>query len=236
MSHSGDCVGPYPGNFVGRRFNCLDRLDPLTPRSNGSIQRGLKSLIGVDQFCYHSFAGEVEASKTSTIRRLTPSRRHQLSPIAPQRERKMQSVLKCIVGAMIALGSATSTVQAQQCSLYWCRGLPEDIQVRLQQYCLFKSADPVCGAPRASASTDPSASEFNPDNPGTEPPPIPIPGEYFEREQPPVNIAPFQIKLSACPGCPGHDFLGQLSLLHYCVRYRHGAPANPKLVKLWCGS
>jgi hypothetical protein len=31
---------------------------------------------------YHSFAGEVEASNTPTIRRLTPSRRHQLSPIA----------------------------------------------------------------------------------------------------------------------------------------------------------
>jgi hypothetical protein len=31
---------------------------------------------------YHSFAGEVEASNTPTIRRLTPSRRHQLSSIA----------------------------------------------------------------------------------------------------------------------------------------------------------
>jgi type I restriction enzyme M protein len=31
---------------------------------------------------YHSFAGEVEASNTPTIRRLTLSRRHQLSPIA----------------------------------------------------------------------------------------------------------------------------------------------------------
>jgi hypothetical protein len=32
---------------------------------------------------YHSFVGEVEASNTPTIRRLTLSRRHQLSPIAP---------------------------------------------------------------------------------------------------------------------------------------------------------
>src|SRR5262249_49215057 len=31
---------------------------------------------------YHSFAGEVEASNTPTIRRLTLLRRHQLSPIA----------------------------------------------------------------------------------------------------------------------------------------------------------
>src|SRR5882762_1940132 len=31
---------------------------------------------------YHSFSGEVEASNTPTIRRLTPSCRHQLSPIA----------------------------------------------------------------------------------------------------------------------------------------------------------
>jgi hypothetical protein len=29
----------------------LDRLDPLTPCSNRHIQRGLKSLIGFDQFC-----------------------------------------------------------------------------------------------------------------------------------------------------------------------------------------
>lgn len=31
---------------------------------------------------YHSFGGEVEASNTPSIRRLIPSRRHQLSPIA----------------------------------------------------------------------------------------------------------------------------------------------------------
>src|SRR3974390_2358115 len=32
---------------------------------------------------YHSFAGEVEALNTPTIRRLTPQCRHHLSPIAP---------------------------------------------------------------------------------------------------------------------------------------------------------
>jgi hypothetical protein len=31
---------------------------------------------------YHSFIGEVEALNTTTIRRLTRSRRHQLLPIA----------------------------------------------------------------------------------------------------------------------------------------------------------
>jgi hypothetical protein len=31
---------------------------------------------------YHSFIGEVEALNTTTIRRLTPSRRHQLLAIA----------------------------------------------------------------------------------------------------------------------------------------------------------
>jgi hypothetical protein len=34
---------------------------------------------------YHSFIGEVEALNTTTIRRLTPSRRHQLLAIAPGR-------------------------------------------------------------------------------------------------------------------------------------------------------
>src|SRR5262245_55137110 len=40
-----------------------------------------KTLVSVT--AYHSFSGEVEASNTPTIRRLTPSCRHQLSPIAP---------------------------------------------------------------------------------------------------------------------------------------------------------
>src|SRR4030081_1845271 len=40
-----------------------------------------KTLVSVT--AYHSFAGEVEALNTPTIRRLTPSCRHQLPPIAP---------------------------------------------------------------------------------------------------------------------------------------------------------
>src|SRR6266566_6302969 len=40
------------------------------------------SISEKDVTAYHSFAGEVEASNTPTIRRLTLSRRHQLSPIA----------------------------------------------------------------------------------------------------------------------------------------------------------
>jgi hypothetical protein len=36
----------------------------------------------VSVMAYHSFDGEVEASDIPTIRRLTPSCRHQLSPIA----------------------------------------------------------------------------------------------------------------------------------------------------------
>src|SRR5215217_2530926 len=40
-----------------------------------------KTLVSVT--AYHSFAGEVEALNTPTIRRLIPSRRHQLSRIAP---------------------------------------------------------------------------------------------------------------------------------------------------------
>ena len=41
-----------------------------------------KTLVSVT--AYHSFAGGVQALNTPTIRRLTPSRRHQLSLIAPQ--------------------------------------------------------------------------------------------------------------------------------------------------------
>ena len=41
-----------------------------------------KTLVSVT--AYHSFGGEVEASSTPTIRRLIPSCRHQLSPIAPR--------------------------------------------------------------------------------------------------------------------------------------------------------
>jgi hypothetical protein len=39
---------------------------------------------------YHSFSGEVEASNTPTIRRLTPSCRQQLSPITLQATERNQ--------------------------------------------------------------------------------------------------------------------------------------------------
>src|SRR5467141_4396033 len=45
-----------------------------------------KTLVSVTS--YHSFAGEVEALNTPTIRRLTPSCRHHLPPIAPHDEQK----------------------------------------------------------------------------------------------------------------------------------------------------
>jgi hypothetical protein len=40
---------------------------------------------------YHSFIGEVEALNTTTIRRLTRSRRHQLLAITPAVPRAMQT-------------------------------------------------------------------------------------------------------------------------------------------------
>src|SRR5262249_20293454 len=74
---------------------------PLRKTSvSGSVKvpgcESCKTLVSVT--AYHSFAGEVEASSTSTIRRLTLSRRHQLSPIAhettggPERRRRKNSV------------------------------------------------------------------------------------------------------------------------------------------------
>src|ERR1700693_618050 len=51
----------------------------------GSLKApGWVSLITLlSDTAYHSFIGEVEALNTTTIRRLTPSRRHQLLAIAP---------------------------------------------------------------------------------------------------------------------------------------------------------
>ena len=45
-----------------------------------------KTLVSVT--AYHSFGGEVEALNTPTIRRLTPSCRHQLSALAPPPDRQ----------------------------------------------------------------------------------------------------------------------------------------------------
>ena len=50
-----------------------------------------KTLVSVT--AYHSFGGEVEALNTPTIRRLTPSCRHQLSALAPSLSRPVSSKL-----------------------------------------------------------------------------------------------------------------------------------------------
>ena len=50
---------------------------------------GWESLITLSWVtAYHSFSGEVEASNTPTIRRLTPSSRHQLPRIAHRSEKR----------------------------------------------------------------------------------------------------------------------------------------------------
>ncbi|MGH6770156.1 MAG: hypothetical protein ACRECO_14160, partial [Xanthobacteraceae bacterium] len=49
----------------------------------------LMTLVSVT--AYHSFGGEVEALNTPTIRRLTPSCRHQLPRIAPRMGLTIQS-------------------------------------------------------------------------------------------------------------------------------------------------
>jgi hypothetical protein len=129
----------------------------------------------------------------------------------------MQSLPKavCIGGAIVALSAAAATAQAQTCKLAYCEALPEDLQVRLQQYCLFKPADNVCrshgSGPKSSASPD------DPDPPLTR-----IPREYFEDEQPPVHVAPFQVKLWACPRCPGNGLALQITFLMICTDYHRG--------------
>jgi ribosomal protein L22 len=45
---------------------------------------------------YHSFAGEVEASNTPTIRRLNPSRRHQLQVIALLRREEINEAIDAV--------------------------------------------------------------------------------------------------------------------------------------------
>jgi hypothetical protein len=50
---------------------------------------------------YHSFGGEVEASNTPTIRRLTPSRRHQLPRITLYNFVRIHQTLK-VTPAMAA--------------------------------------------------------------------------------------------------------------------------------------
>jgi hypothetical protein len=49
---------------------------------------------------YHSFGGEVEASNTPTIRRLTPSRRHQLPRITREHKEQLPAAAAYASGAM----------------------------------------------------------------------------------------------------------------------------------------
>jgi hypothetical protein len=128
-------------------------------------------------------------------------------------------VRRCVVGAMVALGAAAATAVQAQPHCPRCEGLPPDIQARLQQFCLVQPNNDVC-KPMINLDVN--------DTPETV---IPIPREYFEREQPPVHIAPFQVKISACPGCVGQDFASQLFTLHICVRYRHGVPKYADFVR-----
>ena len=68
-------------------------LDRLHQQRSRAVEKHLGQRIGKNSWlgelenvssvtAYHSFGGEVEASSTPTIRRLIPSCRHQLSPIA----------------------------------------------------------------------------------------------------------------------------------------------------------
>jgi hypothetical protein len=74
-----------------------------------------KTLVSVT--AYHSFAGKVEVSNTPTIRRLTPSRRHQLSPIAPGTSSERSTVFSgfcapALRGSRLPTQSATGTVRS----------------------------------------------------------------------------------------------------------------------------
>jgi len=75
--------------FSGGQRECADLLvgaDGIRSSVRGQLAPAVpgwaswKTLVSVT--AYHSFAGEVEALNTPTIRRLTPSCRHQLPPIA----------------------------------------------------------------------------------------------------------------------------------------------------------
>jgi hypothetical protein len=71
------------------------RLDRLGQQGTSAAAQDLRQGIGegpgwaslitlLSDTAYHSFIGELEALNTTTIRRLTPSRRHQLLAIAQQ--------------------------------------------------------------------------------------------------------------------------------------------------------
>src|SRR5262245_25274348 len=81
-----------------------------------------KTLVSVT--AYHSFAGEVEASNTPTIRRLTPSRRHQLSPIALRmRTRGRSGRQPALADGPRIMSTRSSATKSWIPSLLWGRGL-----------------------------------------------------------------------------------------------------------------
>src|ERR1039457_4997416 len=59
---------------------------------------------------YHSFSGEVEASNTPTIRRLTPSCRHQLPRIAPRQTARPASCGLVTVSPLTLLRQVTQRI------------------------------------------------------------------------------------------------------------------------------
>ena len=67
---------------------------------------------------YHSFGGEVEASNTPTIRRLTSSRRHQLQVIAPEKDAKPY-----IVNFKLADPDSDGTVDKKEFEAACAKGL-----------------------------------------------------------------------------------------------------------------
>src|SRR6476620_2218172 len=66
---------------LGAAAACLVRLKAIALVKSFWLE-SWKTLVSV--WAYHSFSGEVEASNTTTIRRLIPSCRHQLSRLAPR--------------------------------------------------------------------------------------------------------------------------------------------------------
>jgi hypothetical protein len=82
------CFWPRSG-IQNRACASSARAPSRNTSVSGSIKlpgwESWKTLVSVT--AYHSFAGEVEALNTPTIRRLTPSRRHELSTIARRRSK-----------------------------------------------------------------------------------------------------------------------------------------------------
>src|SRR5438067_6902003 len=77
------------GKLSNLRFDGLHqqrtRAAPQDLSEESTKAPGWASLITLlSDTAYHSFIGEVEALNTTTIRRLTTSRRHQLPAIAPR--------------------------------------------------------------------------------------------------------------------------------------------------------